>query len=312
MGNPTESDYEQFRERVVGRKVKEQTYNEYIRWIKRFETWYDGESPGIIDLEDFDTMLSSPQETYYPWVNARGSPPPSQYAYSTRVIAVSAVKLWVRRQYGVDIPEKPQDIVIGSKSDFEPTYLSPEEVRSVIWDAPDDCNCFGCQAACAVSYDAILRAAELCLLTYDDVDLDSGMLDVTAVKKSRDSQISLADETTELLSEYMAEDDRSSGRLFTNTYGNSWTRNAWSNHFSRNHHSAGSHAFGRHTPILHMLDSGVSFGDVYRRARHRNPQTTAQYARIVGENIPSWVGSDEPEESSRDGSGTDSAMDNVV
>lgn len=310
MAKVSQADYEQFRERVVGRKVQEDTYNEYIRWIKRFEAWFDGSEPSIIDLEDFDTMLAVDGPVDYPWVNKRGRSPPPEYAYSSRVIAISAVKLWIRRQYGVDIPEKPQDIVIGSKSDFDPTYLSREEIRDTIENAADGCNCHGCKAALALSYDAILRAAELCLLTYDDLDLRRGTLDVTAVKKSRDSELSLGGHTVTILQQYAGEDGRGSGPLFTNTYGNSWTRNAWSNHFSRNHHPAGSHAFGRHTPILHMLDAGVPFGDVYRRARHRNPQTTAQYARIVGTNVPSWVGSAEPEESP--GDGDESALDDIV
>lgn len=311
----SQADFDQFRERVVGRKVGEETYSEYLRWIKRFEQWYDGDEPTIIDLEDFDTMLSASTGDY-PWENKRGRSPPDSYAYSSRVIALSAVKLWVRRQYGVDIPEKPQDIVIGEKPDFSPTYLDREEVREVIDGAEGDCDCFGCKAACALSYDAILRAAELCLLQVEDLDLRRGMLDVTAVKKSRDSTLSLGDYTVHILREYLEEEGRSSGPLFTNTYENSWNRNAWSTHFIRNHHPAGSHSFGRHTPILHMLDAGVPFGDVYRRARHRNPQTTAQYARIVGTQVPSWVSGGSPPDSGSqadgDGSETDSIIDKTV
>lgn len=284
---------ETFERRVVGRSISEDTYTEYKRWIKRFEQWWetngDSGEPTIADLEDFDLLLTDPSTSLYPWVNDNQKSTPAVYSYSQRIIAISALKLWIRREYGRRIPEQPQDIAVGEPEPFQPTYLSPNEIRETIESAPEDCGCAGCKAALAVSYDAILRGAELCLLERGDVDLEAGTLSVTAVKGSRDSVLGLNDYTLDVLAEHIEAHDTSE-RLFTNTYGSPWTRNSWSSHFRTYHHEAGSHAFGRHSPILHMFESGEDFGTVYRRARHVNPPTTARYARLVGADTPDWAG----------------------
>ena len=282
-------DMERFRTRVVGRSISEDTFEAYRLWIERFEQWFNGDEPGLRDLEDFDTMLEDPTVPC-PWVNQTGRPAPSGYSYSSRNQAISAVKKWVRRQYGVDIPEQPGDIVMGTEEAFTPTYLSPERVRETIEEAPDACNCDGCAAALATSYDAVLRASEMVLLSTNDIDFEDGVLDVTATKKSRDSQIALSADTVEMVRDYLSRADHSSGALFRNTYGDSWNKNSWSTHVIRHHVPEGSHAWGRHTPILHQLEAGVSFGDVYRRARHKSPSTTARYARYVDVDVPSWTG----------------------
>lgn len=284
-------EMEEFRKRVVGRTINEDTFRAYKLWINRFEMWYDADSPPALrDLEDFDTMLADPTMTNYLWDNAVGRPVPNSYSYSSRVQAISAVKLWVRRRYDLDIPEQPQDIAMGEGNQFEPTYLSTEEVSSIIESAPDDCNCPGCQAALALSYDAILRASELTILDVSDVNLDTGVVSVTAKKGSRDSDLSVSDTTAGYIEDYLNESDHSSGSLFRNTYGDPWNARSWATHVGRNHVDAGSHSWGRHTPILHMFQSGQGFGDVYRRARHVDPSTTARYARYVGQDIPDWAG----------------------
>lgn len=282
-------DMDRFRERVVGRSIGEDTFTAYKLWIERFEEWFAGDEPSLRDLEDFDTLLEDPSQTAYPWSNDVGRPAPRSYSYSSRNQAVSAIKKWVRRQYNVDIPEQPGDIVRGEEDPFTPTYLSRERVREVIEDADHACNCDGCAAALALSYDAVLRASELVILSVTDVDFETRDVAVTATKKSRDSTIRVSEETLDLVSEYLAGADHSSGRLFRNTYGNAWNKGSWTTHVLRHHVEEGSHAFGRHTPILHQLEAGVEFGDVYRRARHKNPATTARYARYVDVDVPSWA-----------------------
>lgn len=283
-----ESEKFEFKERVVGRSISEDTFDAYWLWIERYETWTDAE-PTLPVLEDFDSFLDNPRRTDYPWTNATGRPAPDSYSYSSRTQAISALIMWARRQYGTQIPEQPQDIVIGEPEPFEPTYLNRQVVSETIEEAPEACNCYGCRAALAVSYDAILRASELVILTVDDFDPDAGELAVTAKKGSRDSTLTLGDDTVRMLRDYLDNRESSSERLFTNTYGGDWTKQAWSDHFRLNHHEAGSHSWGRHTPILHMLQAGSGFGDVYRRARHQNPSTTAKYARYVDVDVPSWA-----------------------
>lgn len=289
-----EDDMQAFRDRVVGRSIGEDTFTAYKLWINRFEMWYSNENregpPKLRDLEDFDSMLEDPTHDWYLWDNSVGRPAPSSYSYSSRNQAISAVKKWVRRQYGVDIPEQPGDIVRGSEDEFDPTYLSHERVGEVLDESWGACQCPGCTAALSLSYDAILRASELVRVTFSDFDAQQGDVYVTASKGSRNSTLTVSEQTVELIEEYIDQADHSSGKLFRNTYGDPWNKQSWASHVLRCHVPEGSHAWGRHTPILHMLQAGQPFGDVYRRARHVNPSTTARYARYVDVDVPSWAG----------------------
>lgn len=284
-------DMERFRDRVVGRSISEDTFEAYRLWIERFEEWYDREGkPSLRDLEDFDSFLYDPERAVYPWENDSGRPAPRSYAYSSRNQAISAVKKWLRRHYDVNIPEQPGDIVLGEESEFTPEYLSRERVREIIESADGACNCDGCEAALALSYDAVLRASELVSLDVSDVSAETREIAVSATKGSRDSTITVSEETIAAVQDYLESADHSTGALVRNTYGDSWNKTSWATHVLRNHVPEGSHAFGRHTPILHQLEAGVEFGQVYRRARHKNPSTTARYARVVDVDVPTWAG----------------------
>jgi integrase len=286
-----DSRIERFENRVVGRSISEDTFDQYARWVRRFEAWmgeYSVTDPGIATLEDFDSFLADESRTEYPWENGRGLPAPPAYGYRTRIVAASGVKKWVRRDYGTDIPETPSDICIGQPEPFDPTYIDPDEIEQTIASA-HDCNVEGCEAALRLSYDAILRASELVRVRRDDVDLTEGTVYVRATKGSQNAGIGISQETQDALRRHIQNHPERSGKLFLNSYGNGWSANAWSNHVRRNHHEDGSHAFGRHSPIMHRLEGGQPFGDVFRRARHSNPSMTTRYARQVGVDVPDWV-----------------------
>lgn len=289
MSAVSADDMDRFRQRVVGRSIGQDTFAAYRLWIQRFEMWYDGSDPTLRDLEDFDTYLEDPAQAMYLWENSTGRPAPMSYSHSSRNQAMCAIKMWVRRQYDRNIPEQPGDIVRGEEDPFRPTYLSRERVQDIVQSAGEACACGGCEAALAVSYDAVLRASELVRLTRSDVDLDSGEIDVTATKGSRDSVVVVSQPTIERIRAHADSTGQSGGALFTNTYGDAWKAGSWASHVLNNHVPEGSHAFGRHTPILHQLEAGVAFGDVYRRARHKAPATTARYARHVDVDVPSWA-----------------------
>jgi integrase len=279
---------DRFRERVVGRAIGEDTYEAYQLWIRRFEAWFDGSEPSLRDLEDFDTLLYDSATTDYPWSNSGGRSAPGSYSFSSRNQAVSALIMWFRRHYEVAIPEQPGDIVRGEPKDFDPAYLSHEEVQAVIDSAASDCDNRGCEAALRLSYDAILRASELAFLTVGDVSIENDEVAVTAMKGSRDSVLTVSETTTDAIAEYLRAADHSTGPLFRNDDGNGWDKSAWADHVQKNHVPEGSHCWGRHTPILHMFQAGQDFGDVYRRARHQSPAQTAKYARYVDVDVPSW------------------------
>jgi len=291
-------DYDWFENRIAGTRVNQETAEKYRRWVERFETWRPAAEPTTKHLMQFDSVLSDEEWTDYPWENATGRPAPATYSYSSRTIALSAVKLWVRLQYSVTIDDEVQNLVYGEPEPFDPEYLSMGDVRDLIRNAEDDCNCSGCKAALALSYDAILRAAELTNVRVEDVDLDAGTLYTRPVKGSVQATLSLTTRTVSLLREYIREEDPVT-KMFTNTYGNGWKKTSWSSHIRRNHHEVGSHSIGRHSPIVHRLqhpeefadidkEAGV-FGQVYRRARHQNPSMTVRYARLVGVTAPDWA-----------------------
>ena len=285
-------DLSQFKQRVVGRSISENSWPEYKRWITRFEQWLSMQSisdPNIGDLEAFDGFLADESRTGYPWVNARSGQPPAAYAYRSRVTAVSAAKKWVRRHYTRRIPETPGDICIGAPEPFDPTYLSPQTIDDTFASAGSDCDIDGCEAALRLSYDAILRASELVAVERDDIDLDAGTVYVRATKGSQNLEVGLAEPTVDALTQHVAAYPQRE-YPFWNSYGRSWRASAWVMHVLRNHCDAGSHAFGRHSPILHRLEAGQDFGEVYRRARHQNPTTTIAYARIAGVDVPEWAG----------------------
>ena len=284
---------DQFQRRVQNRVISEDTFNDYWRWIERFERWMDAEridEPSLAVLEDFDHYLDDSTESAYVWRSKGGPSPPRSYSYSTRIKAISAVKLWIRREYNVRIDEEPNDICIGDEGTFDPTYLSKSEVRETIEAAPEACSCNGCKEALVVSYEAVMRASEVAKARVDDLDFSSNELYVRASKGSVNRDISLPEETMEMLSTYLQDRESNSEYLFTNTYGDPWTKNSWAVHLREYHNDAGSHSWGRHTPIIHMLQDGVDFGDVYRRTRHKNPQTLTRYARKVGRGVPDWSG----------------------
>jgi len=293
MESVPDEDIERFRERVEGRDLSPSSFPEYERWIRRFEMWHDGGEPGLVSLEDFDSLLARGDQIVYPWVNDRGADPPEVYAYQTRILALSAVKKWVRRNYNKRIPEEPDEIALGEPEPFDPTYIPRERVNQIINEAPSACNATGCKTALAVSYDAILRAVELTRITRNDFSFPDGepaSVDVTAAKKSRNATISLSEDTTELLRSHLESLPAGAPAPFLDTYGEPWGRKGWSSHVSRYHAEEGSHSLGRHSPILHLLESGTDFGEVYRRARHVVPQTTSRYARYIGTATPNWAG----------------------
>lgn len=287
-------DLTQFKQRVVGRSISEDSWPEYKRWITRFEAWMQmaGVSdPNIGDVEAFDGFLADESRTGYPWANARGGPVPPSYAYRSRIMAVSAAKKWIRREYNRRIPEAPADVCIGDPEPFDPTYLPPERVDSVFEDADDACDLDGCEAALRLSYDAILRASELARIRTADIDLRGETVYVRASKGSKNMEVGLSDATIAALDAHLAQhSDRE--YPFWNSYGRSWQPSAWAMHVLRDHCDAGSHALGRHSPIMHRLEAGQDFGEVYRRARHQNPSMTVRYARVVGVDVPEWAGAD--------------------
>jgi integrase len=292
---------EAFRNRVVGRRIKENTYNVYEPWVKRYEMWRSGGEPTLGGLIDFDSMLADAERSEYPWEYTTGRKQPDGYAYRTRVVALSAAKLWSRVHYDARIEEEVQHIAEGEPAPFDPPYLSRDDVARVLASAEENCNNPDCEAMLHLTYDALLRCAEVVTVEREDIDLDRGTLDVRPVKGGLNMTVGLSRETVEVLRSHLR-DDAGRGKVFTNTYGNGWKPTSWSTHFRDYHHEVGAHSFGRHSPIMHRLSApaefetmdqdGDPFGQTYRRSRHHHPSMTTRYARLLDTEVPDWAGDD--------------------
>lgn len=279
-----------FAQAVRGREVtNDNTLDSYIRWVERFETWHTEASPTETAVREFDRYLASNDEFLWnmghPLRNDEDRP---GYAYRTRVKALSAVKLWMRFHYGVEIETEVQNLALGEAPDYDPDWLSGDDCERIIATADEACDNEECKTLLRLSYDAILRAAEAASVERDDISLDRGTIYVRAKKGSMNAEIGLDDVTVARLREHI---NAVSGRdrLFRNAYDRAWKPNALAQHFRRCHHEVGIHSFSRHSPIIHRLNDGEPFGDVMRRARHTNATTTMRYARLVGAEIPPWV-----------------------
>lgn len=293
-----QTDINTFRDRITGRRVAESTCDQYETWIHRFEDWMGDGDPTLGALIDFDSYLADPDRPDYGWENATGRPAPDEYSHSSRQLALSALKLWVRLHYDETIEEDVQNIVSGEPNEFDPKYLSQRDIQTVLGDADTACSRPGCEAALRVSYDAILRGKELTRIQREDVDFETGTIYVRAVKGSNNMELALQRDTLDSLERHFeAHADRE--YPFWNAYGRKWKPGAWNEHVRTQHHEVGSHAIGRHSAIMHRLTNPGdfphtadtdTFGSVFRRSRHSQPAMTARYARIAGIDIPDWGG----------------------
>lgn len=286
----SDDEIKQFKEDVRGREVNsEQTLDDYARWIRRFEGWWDGGTPTETALRRFDQYLCDEEE--FPWKTTRpieSGGRETTYAFQTRVKALSALKLWCRVYYNTVIENEPQNMALGEAEEFNPDLLSVEEVQGVVDEAPEACPADDCQVALQLGYDAIMRCAEVAQASVEDLDLSNGIIHVVGKKGSMAADIGLSTVTVTMLQDHVS---RLNGRrrLFHNSYDNPWNPTSLSWHFIQYHHPVGFHSFSRHSPIAHRLQRGEPLGEVSRRARHANISTTVQYGRIVGTEVPSWA-----------------------
>lgn len=283
-----EAEIDEFADHVRGREItNDGTLSDYVRWVGRFELWRPGGEADEEMLRDFDSYLADEEVADYPWSNDRGGPPPAEYAYQTRVKALSALKYWLGYQYDADVPTKINDLALGEPEPFDPTVLPEREIRRIV-NTASDCGNEDCRMAIKLGYDCILRGAELSNVRREDVDRDTKSLFVRSVKGSNRVTVGLSRETWTMLRRFLdRHPDRD--RLFQNAYERAWKPDAWSQHFRRKHHEAGWHAVGRHSAITNRLRKGEDFGKVFQRARHQNPTMTLRYASIVDADVPEWV-----------------------
>lgn len=271
----------EFSDLIKGREAgSDSTVDKYVRWARRYETVATSEHDEKA-LRDFDSLLEDENRTDYGWHNSRGPSAPDSYAYRSRIGALSAVKLWHRHTYGIDVSAYAdvQDICLGEPADFEPELLDQREAGRIEQQASLACDNDTCEASISLMYDAILRCAEVVEVKYEDIDFNQQSVYVNAVKGSESKAISISDETWRVLKPLAQ--SQGGGHLFKNAYGRKWTPSAYAQHFRRSHSPAGAHAFGRHSAIVNRLKDGASFGEVYLRARHANPSTTIKYVKFV-------------------------------
>lgn len=278
-----------FSRRVQGRGIGDDTYTEYLRWVKRFGEWTNEEGYtdiGVGTLIEYDEALMDPPAA---GVEHRETP----YAYRTRAVALSAVKKYVEVVEGVDIDSDIDDIVKGEPSEFDPYIYETDQIEQAL---TEECDCGGCLAARNLGYETVMRAAEVTRVRPKDLDYDNQTVYVRGVKGSENRHMEVPDQTWELVAEQhgrVEERFDDPAKLFYDTTDSSgWSPNGWSEHYRRNHapnvpgENTGFHSFARHTRITRLLQSGADFGEVYIKARHSNPQMTQRYVQVAGVGTP--------------------------
>ncbi|KXB01085.1 hypothetical protein AKJ41_02775 [candidate division MSBL1 archaeon SCGC-AAA259O05] len=281
---------EKFEKRVSDRKWNPKTVKQYILWAERLEKWTD---PGDFEsyegvMFDFDTYLADLPENP-PWNGSKRKG--EGFSYRSRIQALSAAKLYLQLMYGARLDRDVDEFVSGEKPEFSPEYYEREEVEE-IFEKTNRCTYPHCHAMTRLGYDCILRCAELVQVRREDVDLSKRALEVRAVKRSIPREVQFSGETAELLEPVM--EDRESGHLFLTYETESregvkpFEPESWSRHFRREH-NAKFHKLARHSSIIHKLQDGWNFGDVYLQARHQHPSMTAKYAEFAGVEAPDWA-----------------------
>lgn len=288
------SDFGEWRE-MLERDNTDGTVAHYLSWGQRFEEWLDTDEPGAGELAAFDAFLRDGDALpdgggdFGPWAGTR--PPSEGYAYSTRVLAVSAAKSWADFAYGAEFSGREahqvQNLVEGDKPAFDPEIATREQVSAVL-DETEDCHSPACHAMTITGYDAIMRCVEICEARWDDFNPDTGTLFVRGAKGSQNRHVSLSPATLEALGEYreFARERIGSPEALFHTFhehwaGNSWHPASWSRHFRERHWPAGFHSFARHTPVTRRLQDGQSLTAVNQRARHNSIEMTQKYNHLA-------------------------------
>jgi len=290
MKEKTKEKIGKFKRRVSDRKWNPKTVNQYTLWAERLEEWMDPEDfesyQGV--MFDFDTYLADLPEDP-PWDGSKRKG--EGFSYSSRIQALSAAKLYLQLMYGARLDRDVDEFVSGEEPEFEPEWYTKEEAEKIFAETRG-CKYPHCHAMTKLGYDSILRCAELVAVRKEDVDLSRRTLEVRAVKHSIPREVQFGAETGGLLKPVL--EKRKSGHLFL-TYeadGRQGVKpfepESWSRHFRREH-NAKFHKLARHSSIIHKLQDGWDFGDVYLQARHRHPSMTAKYAEFAGVEAPDWA-----------------------
>lgn len=163
-----------------------------------------------------------------------------------------------------------------------PKYLSQDEVRALfrVIDEIRD------RALFSLLYLYGLRVSEVSLLGRSDVDLDRHRVLIRRVKSGVWGEKPLFRSTEDLLRRYFEERNGcSSSALFPGRAGNPLGKRRVQELFSKYRERAGlpetatCHSL-RHSIATHLLDAGLPLAFVQDHLGHKNPASTAIYARI--------------------------------
>lgn len=275
MKEKTKNQFKKFKNRLEGRR-SESTIKEYTKWTERFIQWTDKRNPQV--LLDWDEYLYDLDKTP-PWESRKSKG--HSYAYGSRSVAMSAVKLFL--DWGCDVPKgnipTVKGNILGEEPDFKPTHYSRQRVEDLQQEA---CNNEE-RALLKLGYDAIMRPVELTRVRKEDLDWTAGTIFVHAAKESYSREIEIEDDTLEALGEINLPFELSFIK----------TPEGKNVHTLCMHfiivHDISLHAYCRHAPIVHRLQDGQPFGLVHLRARHKNPEMTGRYARYIGREVPKWA-----------------------
>lgn len=289
-----EEEFQNFQKVLKGR-WNNGTIEQYELWTKRFIKWIQetgikSDHPRV--LLEWDNILCdgiAPQ----PWKKYEDLKT-YEYKYGTRLIALSAAKLFLNLGVGIkgsDLP-KINKIIRGEEPEFRPDFLSIEQVEKLFESARKPQH----EVMMKLGYNLIMRAKELLVVKKEDIDFHEETIYVHAAKESVSRTLTIdnlnnlgikCEKTTIECLRELAE-ERTNYMFLTYDKVRPWKSDSWRAQFM-NAYNCGWHAFARHSPIIHRLEIGQPFEEVWIRARHKHPAMTARYAVKVAREAPEYM-----------------------
>ncbi|WGF90953.1 tyrosine-type recombinase/integrase [Marinivivus vitaminiproducens] len=280
VSGPADDILQQFEASLVRRGYKPKSVGSYI-WFAR---------PFLQELWDGETELTAGAVLAYIERNA------GQRSTTTVRIMCSRIRVLLRflhaeGQIGADLAAAIPS-ARGDRSAGLPSYLAPDQVEAVLVSCDRDTVAGRRDHAVLMLLARLgLRAAEVALLTLDDVDWRAGVLRVIG-KGGRVAQMPLPSDVGEALAVYIRRDRPASasrtifhrvetpcGPFTTSTPVILIARRALRRAGVRGSVRGASHVF-RHSLATHLIRSGASLNEIGQVLRHQEPDTARIYAKV--------------------------------
>lgn len=188
-----------------------------------------------------------------------------------------------------------------------PRPLKVREIERLIQCLPETVLGRRDRAMVELLYGTGMRAAELCSLTLEDLDLEQGLVFIREGKGKKDRLVPLGQRAREAVLGYL---DDGRGRLlrtktqalFLNVQGTALRRNWLSQHLRRLGERLGLHVrphLLRHSCATHLLRGKADIRQIQRLLGHESLRTTERYTKVEIQDLRAVIKRCHPREQAR-------------